>query len=102
VDGRVALLGDAAHPMLPFLGLGAAMAIEDAALLGRAVSIAADLPDALQRWDHARRPRVAAVAEASVRQGQALQQQDPDHFSGGEPPATRAALFEYRPALVEL
>ncbi len=34
--GRVTMLGDAAHPMTPFLGQGACMAIEDALLLGRA------------------------------------------------------------------
>src|SRR6056297_836018 len=49
--GRVALLGDAAHPVLPFMAQGAAMAIEDAAILGSAL---ADMPhkpvDALNRY----------------------------------------------------
>jgi 2-polyprenyl-6-methoxyphenol hydroxylase-like FAD-dependent oxidoreductase len=47
VCGRAALLGDAAHPLLPYLGQGAVMAIEDAVLLGRAVHESADLPEAL-------------------------------------------------------
>ena len=51
--GRVALLGDAAHPMLPYLAQGAGMAIEDAAELGaalaQALDPALDLPPMLQR-----------------------------------------------------
>jgi 2-polyprenyl-6-methoxyphenol hydroxylase-like FAD-dependent oxidoreductase len=37
-EGRVTLLGDACHPTLPFMAQGAAMAIEDAAVLGRALA----------------------------------------------------------------
>ncbi|WP_284246700.1 FAD-dependent monooxygenase, partial [Methylobacterium haplocladii] len=42
--GRLALLGDAAHPVLPFLAQGAAMAIEDAAVLTRCLGAAGDVP----------------------------------------------------------
>ena len=47
--GRCAVLGDAAHPLLPYLGQGAVMAIEDAVLLGRACTAAPDVPEALAR-----------------------------------------------------
>jgi salicylate hydroxylase len=63
VKGRVALLGDAAHAMLPFFAQGAAQALEDALVLAaclRGVASAA-LPAALQRYDAIRRPRASRV-----------------------------------------
>lgn len=61
--GRLALIGDAAHAMTPFAAQGAAMAIEDAAVLAKlVVSIPDDLPRALERYEALRRPRVAKVA----------------------------------------
>jgi salicylate hydroxylase len=66
VRGRIALLGDAAHPMLPFYAQGAAQAIEDAAAL--AVCLATgpwDPPAALARYEQVRRPRATQVQEAS-------------------------------------
>ena len=59
--GRVALLGDAAHPMLPFLGQGAAMGIEDGLVLARAFAAAGSLREALRRYVEARQPRTAWV-----------------------------------------
>jgi len=50
VDGRVALLGDAAHPMLQYMAQGACMALEDAVCLAHMVATAADLPDALEAY----------------------------------------------------
>ena len=44
-EGRVALMGDAAHPMLPFLAQGAAMAVEDAWVLAKVISSAQPLSD---------------------------------------------------------
>ncbi|GGL74577.1 monooxygenase [Wenxinia marina] len=60
-DGRTALLGDAAHPTLPFAAQGACLALEDAAILGRALALATDIPDALRRYEAARRTRAARV-----------------------------------------
>jgi salicylate hydroxylase len=69
--GRVALLGDAAHPMRPYLAQGAGMAIEDAAALARALAMdAIDIPTRLLRYAQARWQRVARVQARSIRNGQ--------------------------------
>jgi salicylate hydroxylase len=61
-DG-IALIGDAAHAMTPFAAQGAAMAIEDAAMLAGVVAdFPADPATGLQIWENLRRPRVAKVA----------------------------------------
>ena len=69
VDGRVALLGDAAHPMTPFLGLGAGIGIEDAIVLARAFSCSDDWQTALARYQKARIGHAANAQQASARQG---------------------------------
>ena len=70
VQGRVALLGDAAHPMRPYLAQGAGMAIEDAAELGRVLAGApADPNAALRAYAGARWQRNARVQARSVRNG---------------------------------
>ena len=65
VDGRVAVLGDAAHPMLPFMAQGAAMAVEDGYVLARALAETADVETALRRFERARRVRAHWVVEQS-------------------------------------
>lgn len=67
--GKITLLGDACHPMVPFLGQGAVMAIEDAAVLAReiaAVEDSAGIPSALRRYESERIPRTAHVQRASA------------------------------------
>ena len=65
-DGPVTLLGDAAHPMLPFLAQGAAMAIEDAAVLAAFMAQTPDDPaHAMQLYEQARRGRTAKVQNAA-------------------------------------
>ncbi|MBN9411607.1 MAG: FAD-dependent monooxygenase [Burkholderiales bacterium] len=61
--GRMTLLGDAAHPMLPFMAQGAGMAIEDAVVLARHLEgvDAAGLPNALARYEVARRERTSRI-----------------------------------------
>ncbi len=61
IHGRIALLGDAAHPMLPFMAQGSAMAIEDAAVLARCIGAFDDLDAALSRYQGVRRERTARV-----------------------------------------
>lgn len=69
--GLVALLGDAAHPMRPYLAQGAGMAIEDAAELARALAMdAVDVPTRLKRYALARWQRCARVQARSIRNGQ--------------------------------
>ncbi|WP_322892953.1 MULTISPECIES: FAD-dependent monooxygenase [unclassified Yoonia] len=64
---NTAILGDAAHPTLPFLAQGANLAIEDAYVLARCCDKTADLAQALQAYQTARRPRVArAIAAANA------------------------------------
>ena len=71
VSGPVALLGDAAHAMTPFLAQGGAMALEDAAVLCRAVvANRDDLPASLLRYQALRRPRVAKVWRRSRSAGE--------------------------------
>lgn len=70
VRGRVALLGDAAHPMLPYLAQGAGMAIEDAAELARALAMGdIELPLRLKRYALNRWQRVARVQQRALRNG---------------------------------
>jgi salicylate hydroxylase len=62
VDGRFALLGDAAHAMLPFAAQGAAMAIEDAEALARHLDQgSADIPRALRAYEAERQDRAERV-----------------------------------------
>jgi salicylate hydroxylase len=70
VDGRVALLGDAAHPMFPFLGQGAAQAVEDAAALARRlVDAGDDAPAGLRDYQAARLDRASRVQQESRTRG---------------------------------
>jgi salicylate hydroxylase len=89
-SGRITLVGDAAHPMLPFGAQGAALAIEDAAALAaclRAASADA-LPEALRWYETARKPRAIAVYEyvrANARN---------HHYADGEKQRARDGAME--------
>ena len=65
VDGRVAILGDAAHPMLPFMAQGAAMAVEDAWVLAREVTQKSSLTCGLEAYQHLRQARAGQVQAGS-------------------------------------
>jgi salicylate hydroxylase len=69
-DGPVTLLGDAAHPMLPYLAQGAAAAIEDADVLARALSqMSGDPAPALRFYERERQRRTARIQRAARRNG---------------------------------
>lgn len=86
VQGRVALIGDAAHPVLPFLAQGGVLALEDAAVLARAIAGSRDdIPAALRDFER-RRTRANRVARASRRNGRIY------HMSGRLASARDAVL----------
>ena len=64
-EGRVCVLGDAAHPTLPFLAQGANMALEDALVLARCLDGCDDVPEALRHYEQARLERTAAIVRGS-------------------------------------
>lgn len=66
---RVTLLGDAAHSTLPFMASGAAMAIEDARILQRAIDQAPSVADGLQVYQRNRFERTAKIQTTSARAG---------------------------------
>ena len=85
--GRIALVGDAAHPILPFLAQGGVMALEDAMVLARSLATQpADIPGALKNYETARHARVGAVVATSRRNGRIF------HLSGAAALARNIAL----------
>ncbi|WP_424833408.1 FAD-dependent monooxygenase [Ruegeria sp.] len=64
-NGRLALLGDAAHPTLPFMAQGACLALEDAWVLQRAFAEQSGIGSALAAYEAARRPRAVQVVAAA-------------------------------------
>jgi salicylate hydroxylase len=74
VDARVVLLGDACHPMLPYLAQGATMAIEDAGILAHRLELTGDVTRALRSYSATRRPRTARVQAGSRQNGQRFHQ----------------------------
>jgi salicylate hydroxylase len=69
VKGHIALLGDAAHPMLPYLAQGAAMALEDASALAASVAAHSNWPSALQHYQRLRKARCERVVATARRNG---------------------------------
>ena len=76
-EGRVTLLGDAAHAMTPNLGQGACQAIEDAYVLGRELAHASSPEAGLRAYESARRARANAVVVAARRLGAIAQWRSP-------------------------
>jgi salicylate hydroxylase len=97
-DGRITLMGDGAHPMLPFLGLGAAMGIEDAVVIGRALTSGLPAVEALKVFEATRKDRANGVLLASRTQGLVDQSGDSVQAS----PAIMRDLVSYDPATVPL
>jgi salicylate hydroxylase len=86
--------------LLPYLGQGAVLAIEDAVLLGRAFHEAADMPEALARYEGVRIGRARFVVERSSLQVPRFHSSDPDSFRHDVPVDEALGLFGYDPAVV--
>ena len=101
--GRVTLLGDACHPMLPFMAQGAAQALEDGAALTACVGAQPDIPAALKRYDQVRRPRASRIQALSTENktrfhlpdGERQRERDAAMAGGGTDFAIRAVEWIY-------
>jgi len=99
--GRITLLGDAAHPMLPFLGQGAGMAIEDGMVLARAFEQSSSIEEGLTRYENARRDRTTFVMLQSREAVKRYHAPDTDSYDKSSHRAGDAlGLFAYNPVTV--
>lgn len=81
-DGRVVLLGDACHPMTPYMAQGAASALEDAAVLTRCLEHAGDPRAAFPLYEATRKPRASAIQAGSSRNNWLRGETDPSWVYG--------------------
>ncbi|MDZ7937833.1 MAG: FAD-dependent monooxygenase [Rhodoferax sp.] len=96
-QGRIALLGDAAHPMRPYMAQGAGMAIEDAQQLAQSLSaLPSDVPAALAHYAAKRWQRNARVQARGVRNGQIF------HLKGPLRVARDVSMQQLGPALLDV
>ncbi len=100
--GRVSLLGDSAHPTLPYMAQGAVMAIEDAAVLMRAFDEFGDLAAALKAYEQARIDRTARIVNESTEHARLFHFQTHEEFREAfarkDPSKDRALwLYNYDP-----
>ncbi|MBE3639876.1 FAD-dependent monooxygenase [Mangrovicoccus algicola] len=97
VRGHVTLLGDACHPMLPFLSQGAGMAIEDALVLAEALAgMPGDIPQALARYQAERLPRTARVQLEARERGRTYHLPTPEEMAARDAEYARRAREEPR------
>jgi salicylate hydroxylase len=91
--GTTTLLGDACHPMLPFMAQGSCQAIEDAVVLARCLSdvSTSDAASALRRYEDARQGRTAQVQTSS------LMNRDLFHMVDGQEQRDRDMIFSISP-----
>jgi salicylate hydroxylase len=87
--GRVTLLGDACHSMLPMLAQGAVMALEDGLVLGRCVKKYGVEPAALHAYEAARRERANRAVSGSAENAKRFHNPDLAHAAGAEAYVTR-------------
>ena len=97
------LIGDAAHPMLPFMGMGAAMGIEDGVVLGRTFGLASDIDEALSRYEAARKERANSVLLNSRAARARLQSDHPEqYYDSKHKNEETLGLFEYNPGTIPI
>jgi len=110
--GRITLLGDACHPMYPFMGQGAAQAIEDGAALAACLvaGAAADPAESLRRYEQLRLPRVTRLQDMSRANKTRFHMRDGPAQKGRDAEWARAAdrspdalrwLYDYDPGALE-
>jgi len=105
--GRATLLGDAAHPTLPYLAQGAAMAMEDGAVLARALAASQSIPDALALYQRNRAERTARIVTQSSENRRLFHLRTPEEmreaFARRDEGAERNKwLYSYNPLTVDL
>ena len=105
--GRATLLGDAAHPTLPYIASGAAMAIEDGAVLARCLDESSSVGVALKRYERARAERTARVIIESAESRELYRIESEDEmretFRERDLAKARSAwLYSYDPLTVPL
>ncbi len=104
---RATILGDAAHPTLPYLAQGAAMAIEDGVVLTRALAMASPIEDALQLYQRNRIGRTSRIVEQSRANRSLFHMRDRHeiraHFARRDEGAERNVwLYSYNPLTAPL
>jgi salicylate hydroxylase len=104
---KVTLLGDSAHPTLPYMASGAVMAIEDSAVLARCLEDGASVPEALQRYQKNRLDRTARIVNESTESRGLYRIEDEDEMRKAfqEKNLTRSRaewLYSYDPQNVPL
>ena len=87
--GRVTLLGDACHSMLPMLAQGAVMALEDGYVLARSIAMYGVKSEALQHYEAARRERANRAVSGSAENAKRFHNPDMAHAAGAEAYVTR-------------
>lgn len=97
-DGRAVLMGDACHPMLPFLAQGAVMAIEDAFVLSREIGRHGSAEEALAAYAASRKPRTDRVQETARQNAGLFHRSNPFYQVGTYGPMWMAGRF--MPAVV--
>ncbi len=104
---RAVIMGDAAHPTLPYMASGAVMAIEDAAVLTRSINMNENVPDALDMFQRNRVDRAAKIVTGSTELGDLYHLSNKREFEAGFKKRNVAKernewLYAYDPLTVEL
>jgi salicylate hydroxylase len=100
--GRISLLGDAAHPTVPFMAQGAAMSLEDAVILARSLAAATDVGAGLQAYEDTRHERTTWIPQHSLFFGQLFHDQASHERIMVERRAANEQLYPFDPVTAPL